>query len=123
MLVTVVVGCIYQVWRSARKDRQRRRNAAAGTAPTAAVASGSQRWQPQQYTDSLVAAAGVKTIGFKNVMEDDKRPNGTHAKGPSAKEYKPLPNTEPKDLMNDKKVHIKGTPIRFLSIFFFYVGG
>lgn len=94
------MGCIYEVWRSARKDRRRRRSAAAGTA-----ASGSQRWQPQQYTESLVATAGVKTVGFKNVMDDDKRPNGTHVKVPGAKEYKPLPNTED---LNDKKVHIKG---------------
>lgn len=109
VFVTAVIGCIYEVWRSARKDRQRRR-AAAGTPPTSAVASGSQRWQPQ-YTESLVAGPGVKTVGFKNVMDDDKRPNGTHVKVPSAKEYKPLPNAEPKDLMNDKKVHIKGTLI------------
>lgn len=108
VFVTAVIGCIYEVWRSARKDRQRRRNAAAGATATAASASGSQRWQPQQYTDSLVTAAGVKTVGFKNVMDDDKRPNGTHVKVPSTKEYKPLPNAEPKDLINDKKVHIKG---------------
>ncbi|XP_014478319.1 PREDICTED: uncharacterized protein LOC106746323 isoform X4 [Dinoponera quadriceps] len=107
VFVAAVIGCIYEVWRSARKDRQRRRTAVSGTPPTTAVASVSQRWQPQ-YTDSLVAAPGVKTVGFKNVMDDDKRPNGTHVKVPSAKEYKPLPNTDqPKDLMNDKKVHIK----------------
>ncbi|KMR03921.1 contactin-associated 2 [Lasius niger] len=104
VFVAAVIGCIYEVWRSARKDRQRRRRAASGAAATVA-ASGSQRWQPQQYTESLVTAPGVKTIGFK--MDDDKRPNGTHVKVPGAKEYKPLPNTEPKDLMNDKKVHIK----------------
>lgn len=111
VFVAAVVGCIYEVWRSARKDRQRRRDAASGAVAT--TASGSQRWQPQQYTESLVTATGVKTIGFKNVIDDDKRPNGTHVKVPNAKEYKPLPNTEPKDLMNDKKVHIKGTLIYF----------
>ncbi|XP_070161529.1 axotactin isoform X5 [Polyergus mexicanus] len=106
VFVAAVIGCIYEVWRSARKDRERRRRAASGAAATVA-ASGSQRWQPQQYTESLVTATGVKAIGFKNVMDDDKRPNGTHVKAPGAKEYKPLPNTEPKDLMNDKKVHAK----------------
>ncbi|KAL6432320.1 hypothetical protein ACFW04_006749 [Cataglyphis niger] len=106
VFVAAVIGCIYEVWRSARKDRQRRRRAASGTAATVA-ASGSQRWQPQQYTESLVTATGVKAIGFKNVIDDDKRPNGTHMKVPGAKEYKPLPNAEPKDLINDKKVHIK----------------
>ncbi|KAK2576796.1 hypothetical protein KPH14_005433 [Odynerus spinipes] len=104
VFVGAVIGCIYEVWRSARKDRRRRRNAAAtgGKSPSP---SGSQRWQPQQYTDSLVTTTGIKTIGFK-ITEDDKRPNGTHMKT-TAKEYKPLPNTEPKELMNDKKVHIK----------------
>jgi len=111
VFVAAVIGCIYEVWRSARKDRRRRRNAATGTAATAT--SGSQRWQPQQYTDSLVATSGVKTVGFKNVIDDDKRPNGTHVK--LAKDYKPLPNAEPKDLINDKKVHIKGT----LQLFFY----
>ncbi|KAH0947033.1 hypothetical protein HN011_011048 [Eciton burchellii] len=105
VFVAAVIGCIYEVWRSARKDRRRRRNAATGTATTAT--SGSQRWQPQQYTDSLVATSGVKTVGFKNVIDDDKRPNGTHVKLASAKDYKSLPNAEPKDLINDKKVHIK----------------
>jgi hypothetical protein len=52
----------------------------------------------------------VKTVGFKNVIDDDKRPNGTHVKLASAKDYKSLPNAEPKDLINDKKVHIKGIP-------------
>lgn len=108
--MAAVIGCIYEVWRSARKDRQRRRRAASGAAATVAT-SGSQRWQPQQYTESLVTATGVKTIGFKNVIDDDKRPNGTHVKVPGAKEYKPLPNAEPKDLINDKKVHIKGAII------------
>ncbi|XP_018305268.1 uncharacterized protein axo isoform X3 [Mycetomoellerius zeteki] len=103
VFVIAVVGCIYEVCRSTRKDRQRRRAAASG----ATTGSGSQRWQSQQYTDSLVTATGVKAIGFKNVIDDDKRPNGTHVKVSNAKEYKPLPNTEPKDLMNDKKVHIK----------------
>ncbi|XP_071631062.1 axotactin isoform X1 [Temnothorax longispinosus] len=103
VFVAAVLGCIYEVWRSARKDRQRRRDAASG----AASPSGSQRWQSQQYTEPLVTPSGVKAVGFKNVMDDDKRPNGTHAKVPNAKEYKPLPNAEPKDLMNDKKVHIK----------------
>lgn len=116
IFVTAVLGCIYEVWRSARKDRQRRRNIAAGTAANAAVATSSQRWQPQQYTESLVTVSGVKAIGFKNVMDDDKRPNGTHVKVPSAKDYKPLLNTEPKDLTNDKKVHIKGIPTFFIYI-------
>ncbi|XP_012223178.1 axotactin isoform X2 [Linepithema humile] len=106
VFVAAVIGCIYEVWRSARKDRQRRRSAASAASTTAAVASGSQRWQSQQYTESLVTGSNVKTVGFKNV-DDDKRPNGTHVKVPSAKEYKPLPNTDPKDLINDKKVHIK----------------
>ncbi|XP_011062628.1 PREDICTED: uncharacterized protein LOC105150935 isoform X2 [Acromyrmex echinatior] len=103
VFVIAVVGCIYEVCRSTRKDRQRKRAAASA----AATGSGSQRWQSQQYTDSLVTATGVKAVGFKNVMDDDKRPNGTHVKVSNAKEYKPLPNTEPKDLMNDKKIHIK----------------
>lgn len=115
VFVAAVIGCIYEVWRSARKDRQRRRDAASGAVAT--TASGSQRWQTQPYTESLVTATGVqtKTIGFKNVMDDDKRPNGTHVKVPNAKEYKPLPNSEPKDLMNDKKVHTKGTLTSFGS--------
>jgi len=116
VFVAAVIGCIYEVWRSARKDRQRRRSAASATPATAAVASGSQRWQPQQYTESLVTGPNVKTVGFKNVTDDDKRPNGTHMKVPSAKEYKPLPNAEPKDLTNDKKVHIKGTRNLFLFV-------
>lgn len=114
VFVAAVLGCIYEVWRSARKDRQRRRNAASsGTTPNAAttVAAGPQRWQSPPYTEPLVAAAGVKTVGFKSVMEDDKRPNGTHVKVPG-KEYKPLPNMESKELMNDKKVHIKGVVTR-----------
>lgn len=100
-----MIGCIYEVWRSARKDRRRRRSAAAAASKSPSP-SGSQRWQPQQYTDSLVTTTGIKTIGFK-ITDDEKRPNGTHMKA-TAKEYKPLPNTEPKELMNDKKVHIKG---------------
>lgn len=111
VFVAAVTGCIYEVWRSARKDRQRRHRAASGAAATAA--SGSQRWQPPQYTESLVTTTSVKAVGFKNVMDDDKRPNGTHVKAPGAKEYKPLPNTEPKDLINDKKVHIKGIIIEW----------
>ncbi|XP_011690893.1 PREDICTED: uncharacterized protein LOC105451879 isoform X4 [Wasmannia auropunctata] len=104
VFVAAVLGCIYEVWRSARKDRQRRRDEASEAVAT--TASDPHRWQPQ-YTESLVTASGVKTVGFKNVMDDDKRPNGTHVKVSNAKEYKSLPNTEPKDLMNDKKVHIK----------------
>lgn len=105
VFVTAVIGCIYEVWRSARKDRRRRGASGAAAAPTV-PASSSQRWQSQQYTEPL--AGGVKTVGFKNVNEDEKRPNGTHMKPPS-KDYKPLPNAELKDLINDKKVHIKGT--------------
>ncbi|XP_043670095.1 neurexin-4 isoform X1 [Vespula pensylvanica] len=104
LFVGAVIGCIYEVWRSARKDRRRRRSAAAAASKSPSP-SGSQRWQPQQYTDSLVTTTGIKTIGFK-ITDDEKRPNGTHMKA-TAKEYKPLPNTEPKELMNDKKVHIK----------------
>ncbi|KAI4504069.1 hypothetical protein M0802_000540 [Mischocyttarus mexicanus] len=104
LFVGAVIGCIYEVWRSARKDRRRRRSAAAAASKSPSP-SGSQRWQPQQYTDSLVTTTGIKTIGFK-ITDDEKRPNGTHVKATS-KEYKPLPNTEPKELMNDKKVHIK----------------
>ncbi|XP_015175861.1 PREDICTED: neurexin-2 isoform X5 [Polistes dominula] len=104
LFVAAVIGCIYEVWRSARKDRRRRRSAAAVASKTPSP-SGSQRWQPQQYTDSLVTTTGIKTIGFK-ITDDEKRPNGTHIKA-TAKEYKPIPNTEPKELMNDKKVHIK----------------
>ncbi|XP_014610839.1 PREDICTED: neurexin-2 isoform X1 [Polistes canadensis] len=104
LFVAAVIGCIYEVWRSARKDRRRRRSAAAAASKSPSP-SGSQRWQPQQYTDSLVTTTGIKTIGFK-ITDDEKRPNGTHVKA-TAKEYKPIPNTEPKELMNDKKVHIK----------------
>lgn len=101
VFVTAVIGCIYEVWRSARKDRRRRRASVASTVP----APGSQRWQSQQYTDPLTG--GVKTVGFKNVAEDEKRPNGTHMKA-AVKEYKPLANAETKDLINDKRVHIIG---------------
>ncbi|XP_043500080.1 neurexin-2 isoform X5 [Polistes fuscatus] len=104
LFVAAVIGCIYEVWRSARKDRRRRRSAAAAASKSPSP-SGSQRWQPQQYTDSLVTTTGIKTIGFK-ITDDEKRPNGTHVKA-TTKEYKPIPNTEPKELMNDKKVHIK----------------
>ncbi|XP_078037835.1 axotactin isoform X3 [Augochlora pura] len=103
VFVTAVVGCIYEVWRSARKDRRRRR-ASVVSATSTVPASSSQRWQSPQYTDTI--GAGVKTVGFKTVTEDEKRPNGTHIKPPS-KEYKPLPNAESKDLINDKRVHIK----------------
>ncbi|XP_061934180.1 axotactin isoform X2 [Apis cerana] len=99
VFVTAVIGCIYEVWRSARKDRRRRRASVASTVP----APGSQRWQSQQYTDPLTG--GVKTVGFKNVAEDEKRPNGTHMKA-AVKEYKPLANAESKELINDKRVHI-----------------
>lgn len=101
VFVTAVIGCIYEVWRSARKDRRRRRASVASTVP----APGSQRWQSQQYTDPLTG--GVKTVGFKNVAEDEKRPNGTHMKA-AVKEYKPLANAESKELINDKRVHIIG---------------
>ncbi|XP_068984202.1 axotactin isoform X5 [Bombus flavifrons] len=102
VFVTAVIGCIYEVWRSARKDRRRRREAGIAGSPVLS-SSGSQRWQSQQYTDQLAGA--VKTVGFKNVTEDEKRPNGTHKS--AAKEYKPLANAESKDLINDKRVHIK----------------
>lgn len=104
VFVTAVIGCIYEVWRSARKDRRRRR-AGSVTAATTVSAPGTQRWQSQQYTDQL--AGNVKTVGFMTVTEEEKRPNGTHVK-PAAKEYKPLANAESKDLVNDKRVHIKG---------------
>ncbi|XP_076293920.1 axotactin isoform X4 [Lasioglossum baleicum] len=104
VFVTAVIGCIYEVWRSARKDRRRRR-ASVVSATSTVPASSSQRWQSPQYTDTL--ASGVKTVGFKNVTEDEKRPNGTHIKPPSSKEYKPLSNADSKDLVNDKRVHIK----------------
>lgn len=105
VFVTAVIGCIYEVWRSARKDRRRRRASGVSVASTV-PAPGSQRWQTQQYTDPLTG--GVKTVGFKNVAEDEKRPNGTHVKPPPVKEYKPLANSESKDLINDKRVHIIG---------------
>ena len=114
VFVTAVIGCIYEVWRSARKDRRRRRAAAVAGSP-AVPSPGSQRWQSQQYTDPL--AGGVKTVGFKNVTEDEKRPNGTHVK-PPGKEYKPLANAESKDLINDKKVHIKGRFEIYTRIFY-----
>lgn len=104
VFVTAVIGCIYEVWRSARKDRRSRRASVVSGTSTVATSS-SQRWQSPQYTDSI--ATGVKTVGFKNVTEDEKRPNGTHMK-PTVKEYKPVPNVESKDLINDKRVHIKG---------------
>lgn len=113
VFVTAVIGCIYEVWRSARKDRRRRR-ASSVTGASAVPSSSSQRWQSQQYTEPL--AAGVKTVGFKSVTEDEKRPNGTHMKAQS-KEYKSLPNAETKDLINDKRVNIKGRLIEICTYF------
>ncbi|XP_034947629.1 uncharacterized protein axo isoform X3 [Chelonus insularis] len=106
IFVSAVIGCAYEVIRSARRDRKRRRARAAAAVSGSGSPGGSQRWQPA-YSDSVVGPSGAKTVGFKTVIEDEKKPNGTHAKGVT-KEYKPLPNSElKKDLVNDKKVNIK----------------
>ena len=100
VFVAAVLGCVYEVLRSARKDKKRRRARSDSTA--------SQRWQPP-YNDSVMGVTGVKSVAFKTVTDDDKRPNGTHAK-PLSKEDKPLLNSDSKtDMVNDKKVHMKGT--------------
>ncbi|XP_054010522.1 axotactin isoform X1 [Hylaeus anthracinus] len=103
VFVTAVIGCIYEVWRSARKDRRNSRRASVVSGTSTAATSSSQRWQSPQYAESVTT--GVKTVGFKNVNEDEMRPNGTHMK--PTKEYKPVPNAESKDSVNDKRVHIK----------------
>lgn len=100
VFVAAVLGCTYEVLRSAREDKKRRRARAGSTS--------SQRWQPP-YNDSVIGTTGVKSVGFKSVSDDDKRPNGTHTK-PLSKDYKPLLSTDLKaDIVNDKKVHMKGT--------------
>ena len=97
--MAAVLGCVYEVLRSARKDKKRKRARSGSTA--------SQRWQPP-YNDSVMGSTGVKSVGFKPVTDDDKRPNGTHK--PVSKDYKPVPNSESKaDIVNDKKGHAKGT--------------
>lgn len=84
--------------RSAKNDRKRKRSRSGSM-------TGSQKWQPG-FNDSVVGSAGAKTVGFKNV-DDDKRPNG-HAKNLS-KEYKLVPNAEPKtDMVSDKRISVKG---------------
>lgn len=109
ILVAAVLGCIYEVWRSARKDRRRR----AAEAEPEVVATNPQRWQTTPYNDNVVAAntPTVRTVGFKTAIDDDdKKSNGTHAKLMN-KEYKAIPNTEqtkPNELLIDKKNHIKG---------------
>lgn len=107
IFISAVIGCAYEVMRSARSDRKRRRARDDAAITGSGSPGGSQRWQPA-YTDSVVSPSGVKTVGFKTVNEEEKRPNGTHAKVLN-KDYKPVPSTEPKnDLTNDKKVHVKG---------------
>lgn len=98
VFVVAVLGCTYEVLRSAREDKKRKRARSGSTA--------SQRWQPP-YNDSVIGTTGVKSVGFKSVNDDDKRPNGIHAKQIS-KDYKPLLSTDLKAEINDKKVHIKG---------------
>ncbi|XP_051168302.1 axotactin isoform X3 [Leptopilina boulardi] len=97
VFVVAVLGCTYEVLRSAREDKKRKRARSGSTA--------SQRWQPP-YNDSVIGTTGVKSVGFKSVNDDDKRPNGIHAKQIS-KDYKPLLSTDLKAEINDKKVHIK----------------
>ncbi|XP_066589237.1 axotactin isoform X2 [Prorops nasuta] len=91
VFVSAVVGCTYEVWRSARKDRRRRRglsSSGAGSSGTPAA-----RWQQ----------TSGKGTTFK-VGEDEARTNGTHAR---AKEYKPLLNSDSKELINEKRVRTK----------------
>ncbi|XP_048515012.1 uncharacterized protein LOC105689244 isoform X2 [Athalia rosae] len=101
ILVAAVMGCIYEVWRSARKDRQRR------SRDREEIATNPQRWQGAPYADSVIASApSVKSVGFKT-DEDDKKSNGTLAKS-ATKDYKTVPTAETKiDLLIDKKTHIK----------------
>ncbi|CAD6222700.1 GSCOCG00001098001-RA-CDS, partial [Cotesia congregata] len=106
VFVFAVLGCIYEVIRSARRDRKRRRARASAAVSGSGSPGGSKRWQPT-YANSVVGPSGVKTVGFKTITEDEKRPNGTHNKI-SVKEYKSVPNSESKnDVSNDKKVFIK----------------
>lgn len=101
VFVLAVVGCIYEVLRSARRDRKRRRALAAAAVSGSGSPGGSKRWQPA-YATTVVGTSGVKTVGFKTIIDDEKRPNGT-------KDYKSVPNSESKnDVANDKKVFIKG---------------
>ncbi|KAK0082695.1 hypothetical protein PV325_009995 [Microctonus aethiopoides] len=107
IFISAVIGWAYEVFRSARRDRKRRRARASAAVSGGGSPGGSQRWQPA-YSDSVVPSSTVKTVGFKSVIEDEKRPNGTHNAKGLQKDYKPGTNSEPKnDLMNDKKVHIK----------------
>ncbi|XP_074101561.1 axotactin isoform X2 [Cotesia typhae] len=106
VFVFAVLGCIYEVIRSARRDQKRRRARASAAVSGSGSPGGSKRWQPT-YANSVVGPSGVKTVGFKTIIEDEKRPNGTHNKI-SVKEYKSVPNSESKnDVSNDKKVFIK----------------
>ena len=122
IFVIAVLGCSYEVLRSARRDRKRRRAGASGANGGSATGSpsASQRWQTP-YTESAPPSTGVKSVGFKAIVVDEKRPNGTHAK-PIPKDYKPVSNTEV-DLINGKKVLGKGEPIsphiQNLLIFYF----
>lgn len=102
-----MIGCIYEVWRSARKDRERR--ARNSEEEEVAVAPNPQRWQGPPYNETaVVASSAVKTVGFKPLDEEEKKLNGTHAKS-STKDYKTVPILEPKsDLLLEKKIHIKG---------------
>ncbi|XP_043284971.1 uncharacterized protein axo isoform X2 [Venturia canescens] len=106
IFVAAVVGCTYEVLRSAGRDRKRRRAAASAANGSGGGGggspSGTQRWQ-----QPLTPSGATKSVGFKTNVENDKRPNGTHAKS-IPKDYKPVPNSEHKnDPVNDKKVLAK----------------
>lgn len=87
VFLLAVLCCVVEVIRSSRKEKRMRRTTRSGS-----TTSGSQRWQTP-YGESKITTGSIKSVGFKNV-EDDKRPNGTHKN--LGKEYKQVPNTEPK---------------------------
>ncbi|XP_063977101.1 axotactin isoform X2 [Diachasmimorpha longicaudata] len=72
IFVAAVLACSYEVWRSARRDRKRKRRARAAAMAGGGSPGGSQRWQATE------GNSVGKTVGFKAVIEEEKRPNGTH---------------------------------------------
>ncbi|XP_023314023.1 uncharacterized protein LOC106648034 isoform X2 [Trichogramma pretiosum] len=109
VFVLVVLGCSWEVWRSARKARRRRKQQQRSRSGSSGSAS--QRWPAAAYNSDVapLTPSGGKSVGFKNVVVessvDRKQPNGTHKSTINTTEYKPLPNSDP----SDKKISpVKG---------------